>query len=106
MVGSEKDPHTPAKYVYVQSLRGGTVRLINPWPGKPVTVEQLAPTRCAIELANTDPTTLEFPTIEGAAYDIRPRDASAPSAKSLFTSAPNSAPKSYHEAVLGKFRDF
>ena len=105
IVSSEKERGGSAKYVLVTSELGNECRLANPWPGKAILLEQVAPERVEMKPAEDSGGTIVFPTGRGCVYRICPADG-AQLVYSHFTGQRNQQPKHFGEAILGKDRDF
>jgi hypothetical protein len=108
LVSARMETNGQLPFVLIRSELGNTCRLANPWLGTTVVVE--APGQAEERVSvRTDEQVIAFPTKPGASYRVRSAGASpdnASAAPVTFTGSPNPGPKRYHEALLGKPRDF
>jgi hypothetical protein len=103
LVTSEKDKGGPAKYVRIESTLGGECRVVNPWPDRKVSIGlSRGGTQRIVEPGTK---MLVFATEPATVYLLHPAGP-PPTATTVFASAPNAAPKRFHEAILGKPRDY
>ncbi|MBI4323793.1 MAG: hypothetical protein HY674_00855 [Chloroflexi bacterium] len=105
LVSSRMEQDGQPAFVLVRSDAGRPCRLANPWPGRRIVVEPYPAFGAGVE-AESDDQAIAFPTTAGAAYLARRADAPVDAPPFTFTGSPNPKPKRYHEAMLGKERDF
>ncbi|MFH1567196.1 MAG: glycoside hydrolase family 95-like protein, partial [Gemmatimonadota bacterium] len=96
-----------ASRVEIQSGQGGICRVANPWGTGAVTVDEVGATGSGTggttaELAGE---VLELETRAGGRYLLAPAGPSETDTP-LYTGEPNPGPKQFHEAALGRPRDF
>lgn len=103
-VSARRDRSGVIGAVAIESARGGTCLLANPWPGKEVGATRL-PSSTAETLAIDTSGRLRLEAEPGCRYVLQALGAGQTEAI-LYTGDPNPGPKSYHEAVLGRPRDF
>jgi hypothetical protein len=89
--------------VEIRSSQGGTCRMANPWPGQRVTVA--AQEGSAGEVREVEGEVLTVEAVAGGRYLLAPQG-TKPAGVPLYTGDPNPGPKRFHEAVLGRPRDF
>jgi alpha-L-fucosidase 2 len=106
VVSSEikKDGAIPG--VYIESQKGNTCRIVNPWSGSDVTVLSMSEKGKKINYKADTKNIVEFKTIPGFTYLIVPKGKEEISQKTHFEGSPNQSTKKFYEAILGKERNF
>lgn len=99
LVASEIEAGHAPDYVLVTSLLGKECRVVSPWIGVSVVVQNVSGETQPVRGATLDRGVVSFPTARDATYLLRP-------AGSVFTARRSDKPKHYREATLGKDRDF
>ena len=79
---------------------------MNPWPAAEVVVAELDKYGREIFLMTSKEDLIKFNTLPDHSYLILPKDSSNQVFKTIFSSTPNQFPKFFHEAVIGKERNF
>jgi hypothetical protein len=101
LVTSEREAGSAPAYVLIESLLGNECRVVNPWPGARVVVENVSADPRPAQEMKPDRGVVSFPTVRDAMYLLLPA-----SAGTVFSAERNDKPKHYQEATLGKDRDF
>lgn len=106
MVSSEKLEDGTITGILVESEKGTTCRLVNPWPGKKIVIWNT--TGKIRKLANykSENELITFNTLSGQHYLIVLAGSEPEAIQSVYRSQPNNGIKRFHEAVLGKERNF
>ena len=102
MVSSEKEAGKDPSHVLVYSALGSTCRMVNPWGAEKLVLVD-ADTGKKIKY-NFEKGILTFSTMKGRSYLIYP--AGQKPERKVFTAGRNEGPKYFHEAVLGRPRDY
>jgi len=106
MVSSEMLGDGTITGVLADSEKGNICRMVNPWPGKQVVVRILSVETGKLVKHSIDNDLITFKTIAGRNYLVRSADSEAAGKQSVYQSQSNAAVKRFHEAVLGKERNF
>jgi hypothetical protein len=106
IVSSEirKDGTIPG--VYIESKKGNTCRMVNPWSGSDVTVLAISEQGKRIKYKTEEKNILSFKTLAGYTYLIVPKAKEDMLAQTVYESKANQSPKLFNEAMLGKSRNF
>ncbi len=100
LVSSRRDAHQAVDDIDILSQRGGPCVVLNPWHGPAEVWANGQPVA-----TTTDGDRISFATIAQQRYRIAP--VAGPAAAPVhYTATPNRAPKTFHEAAIGKPRDF
>lgn len=106
LVSAQKQKGAPASFVLIKSLLGNECRLANPWPDRKVFVQDLR-SGGKQPHAQTSDGVLTFDTAIGGIYLISSTNQVIDLSRlTRFSGQPNTGPKFFKEAVLGKPRDF
>jgi hypothetical protein len=106
MVSSEMLADGTITGVLAESEKGNICRMVNPWPGKQVVVSIMSGETGKIVKHSYDNDLITFKTIAGRNYLIRSAESEAAVQQSVYQSTPNNGIKRFHEAVLGKEKNF
>jgi len=106
MVSSEKLEDGTITGILVESEKGATCQLFNPWPGKKIVIWNTTgkirkPTNYKYE-----DELVVFSTLPAQSYFIVLAEGEPRAIQSVYRSQPNNEIKRFHEAVLGKERNF
>jgi alpha-L-fucosidase 2 len=108
MVAAERDENGEIPGVSIKSLQGGECRVQNPWPGQQITVKEITRgNRKTTHRVNEDDV-LVFGTSKGSNYLLTTAGSKEKplSRKTVYSGSPNTGPKQFKEAMLGKERNF
>ena len=100
LVTSRREAGQPVRFIEILSKRGGRCAVIAPWPGQ---TDVLCDGRPVQDKSGIE--RVEFDTAAGQRYLLVPHGASAPNPVN-YSGQTNSAPKRFHEAMIGSTRDF
>jgi hypothetical protein len=106
MVSSEKLVDGTITGILAESEKGNICRMVNPWPGKKVVVKSLSGEASKIVRHSIDNDLITFKTIAGRKYLILLAENEAAGKQTVYQSQSNTGIKRFHEAVLGKERNF
>jgi len=105
IVSASRGPGKPADFVQVESLLGGPCRIVNPW-GKTVQVAEITDAgQTRTPATASQDQTITFETEAGRTYLLTPEGAMVLE-KVTFPGERNTGPKRFHEAVIGRERNF
>ena len=102
LVSAHRPAGAATAFVHVNSRLGNRCRIAHPWQSGELVLRDAA-TQSAVPFT-TEADVISFDTAPGKSY-LLTRTA-APAAMPTFTGKPNAAPKQFHEATLGKLKDF
>lgn len=100
LVTSRREAGQPVEFIEIVSQRGGTCRVVRPWPSA---ADVYCDGKRVDERAEKG--VVSFKSQPGRRYVLRPSGAAVP-APVTYSGEPNKAPKTFHEATIGKPRDF
>lgn len=106
LVSSERKKDGTITGVFIKSIKGNKCSLMNPWPAAEVVVTELDKDGREIFLMTSKEDLIKFNTLPDHSYLILSKDRSNQVFKTIFSSTPNQFPKYFHEAVIGKERNF
>lgn len=106
IVSSEMKKDASISGVFIESLKGNTCILKNPWGNSDVIITDTDKDSNAVTLTAATGELIEFNTIPSHSYKILPKSQMSPFVSTHFTSTPNQFPKLFHEAILGKDRNY
>jgi hypothetical protein len=106
MVSSERRVDGTITGVLAESEKGNICRMVNPWPGRKVEVSMLTGETGKTVKHSIDNDLITFKTIAGRNYLVRSAETEAAGKQSVYQSQSNAAVKRFHEAALGKERNF
>jgi hypothetical protein len=106
LVSSERKKDGTITGVFIKSIKGNACTLINPWPAAEVVVAESDEEGREFFLMTSKENLIKFNTLPNHSYLILPKDSNNKVFKTIFTSTPNRSPKYFHEAVIGKERNF
>lgn len=106
LVSSElqKDGQIPG--IYIESLQGNTCRLANPWQDKFADSIYVFENGQKIHFNKDINNDIEFNTSKGKSYLIVSKNTIGKFSLNIYKSMPNTMPKYFFEAVLGKERNY
>jgi hypothetical protein len=106
VVSSErkKDGFIPG--VFVESRKGNVCSLVNPWPGREISVTLLNEQGKKMRFKMDENNVVVFKTLPGQKYMITPKGKEEKPVQTVYESTPNQSPKTFYEATLGKSRNF
>jgi hypothetical protein len=106
MISSEMLGDGTITGVLAESEKGTICRMVNPWPGKQVVVRILSGETGKVIKHSIDNDLITFKTIAGREYLILLAENKAAGKQSVFQSQSNTVIKRFHEASLGKEKNF
>ena len=106
MISSEMLGDGTITGVLAESEKGTICRVVNPWPGKQVVVRILSGETGKVIKHSIDNDLITFKTIAGREYLILLAENKAAGKQSVFQSQSNTGIKRFHEASLGKEKNF
>ena len=108
IVSSEKRKEdSVAAYISLKSIAGQYCSVQNPWNGLPKLWREKKGVLTPLRFKVNDNQIISFQTEKGATYLIQPDGDHYPIPLiKIYTAEKNDAPKRFHEAVIGKPRDF
>jgi hypothetical protein len=93
--------------VGIMSKAGNECRLVNPWPGQKPVVWEVSGKRKRIRYKETGRGVMVFKTVKNGKYLVGPEGFNGMlEDRLLFEGERNMQPKHFHQAILGKERDF
>jgi hypothetical protein len=110
IVAAEKRRDATIPGVRIESIKGLDCKVVNPWPGQKVRLTCVGEKKSVFFRSETTvpgEEVISFSTEPGKTYIVAPRDKKGTyPAGTVFGGERNTQPKRFHEATLGKERDF
>ena len=106
IVSSAMEDDDSISGISIESLKGNRCKIVNPWEAGQVEIWNMDDKEKRIKFKIEESNVIVFKTQPGKSYIIKPKEKQFSKTSKIFEGAPNSSPKRFLEATLGKDRNF